>query len=431
MFNKIISHKQFAVNHEHCNLSIIIIRIPMIRLISIAAFLFFVFGTSTAQKGITFNNDFKNAFVNADKENKKVFIYFYADNCPGCDYLEEEFSNTSIGDLYNKSFVSYKFNGNTNGQRAAEYYNVFSFPTMIYVAADGDPVYSVRGYQDGKEIFEAGKMARRDGREIKKLMDKMYKDNPTDTDHLSNYIEYLMIRENFGKAKKLSKEYLNLRNNIDETEWMNFVLDYANDPSSYAHQVLLEEKEKFYKQFGKETVDPIIFGSIIYANLENQYTQSSNDQERQFIKSAVSKGYKPDDENLNMFYYNYLFSNPSLATTGVNGRDRDLHTKYALYVLENGTENVAREPLLLTSIFLLKYHQKQSTMSNLNDALANHHKKSPHYGVLDMQSVVLYSLGQEDLAVEKITQARELAMKSGIRDYRPSVTTFKKQGIIK
>ncbi len=403
----------------------------MNRLITISAFLFFVSISLDAQTGIKFNTDFKNAFVNAKKENKKVLIYFYTKNCPGCDYLEEEFSNKSIGDLYNKSFLSYKFDANTNGKNAAEYYNVYSFPTMLFVASDGDPVYSMRGYKEGQEIFDGGKIARRNGRDIKKLMDKKYKDNPKDTDHLNNYIEYLMIRENFGKAKKLSKEYLNLRNNIEEAEWMNFVLDYASDPESYAHKVLLEERQKFYEQYGKEIVDPIIFGSIIYENAEKQFTRNATEQERAFLKSAASKGYKPDDEQVSMFYYNYLFSNAGLTVTRISGRDKDLHTKYALFALENEMKGVDMETLIRTSVYLLKYHQRQSTMSNLNDVLDNKHKQSPHYGLLDMQSVVLYSLGQEDLAVEKIQQARELAVRSKIRDYRPSVTTFKKEGIIK
>jgi thioredoxin-related protein len=433
VFNKIISLKEFAVSGEHCTLSVHILNyyIVMMRLITVSAFLFFVSVSLHAQTGIKFNTDFKNAFSNAKKENKKVMIYFYADNCPACDYLQEEFSNTSLGNLYNKSFVNYKFNGNTGGKRAAEYYNVYSFPTMLFIANDGDPVYSLRGYREGKEIFDAGKMARRNGRDIKRLMDKKYKDDPEDTDHLYNYIEYQMVRGNFGKANKYSKEYLNLRDKIDDTEWMNFVLDYASDPTTYAHTVLLQEKDKFYKQYGREIVDPIIFGSILYEQAEKNFTRNAREQERAFLRSAASKGFKPDDSEVRMFYYNYLFTNPRLTVDGLSAKDRELHTKYALFALENGTEKVDRETLLRTAIYLLKYHQKQSTMSNLNDALDNRNKQTPNYGFLDMQSVVLYSLGQEELAVEKIQQARELAVSSGVRDYRPSVTAFKKQGIIK
>jgi len=402
----------------------------MIRLITVSTLLLFYALSGHTQTGITFNKDFSNAFIKARQEKKKVFIYFYADNCPACDYMSSEFANKSIGDLYNKSFVSYKYNGNAAGKRVAQYYGVYSFPTMLFVASDGDPVYSLRGAREGKEIFDAGKMARRNGRDIKKQMDKMYKDDKTDTDHLYNYIEYQMVRGNFSKANKLSKEYLNLRENIDKGEWMNFVLDYANDNTTHAHKLLLEERELFYKQFGKEIVDPIIWGSILYENAESQYGKSQSNQERAFIKSAVNKGYKASNPELRLFYFNYLFSDPSLSQGNVRGRDRDLYTKYALFVLDDRTETLDRETLIKMSIYLLRYHQKQSTMTNLNDALDNHFKRSPHYSVLDMQSVVLYSLGQEELAVEKIQHARELALKNKV-SYRPSITDFRKQKIIK
>ena len=58
-------------------------------------------------------------------------------------------------------------------------------------------------------------------------------------------------------------------------------------------------------------------------------------------------------------------------------------------------------------------------------------EQNPSHRILDMQANVLYALGNEELAIEKITEARELAAKTGIRDYKPSVTNLKKQRILK
>ncbi len=403
----------------------------MIRLFSCLIVMCFCIVNADAQKGVQFSNDFSNAFVRAYKEQKKVFLYFYADNCGACNHLQEEFSNTSIGNLYNKSFVNYKFNATRDGKKAAEYYNIFSFPTLLFVSDDGDPVYSVRGYREGSEIFEAGKIARKSGRDIKKLMDKKFKDNPTDTDHLYDYIEYQMVRQNFGKANKLTKEYLALRDQIPESVWMNFVLDYAYNPSSPAHDLLIAEKERFYKQFGKKVVDPIILGSILSENQQNQSNFGEQNLERAFINDALSKGFKSNDPSIKDYFFGYLFSNPQLMQTRFSRSQIGVHTKYAYYALENQKELLDTETLLRLSLYLLKYEQKESTMSNLNDLLVNQFKLNPQYGLLDMQSNVLYALGDEDLAVEKITEARALALSSGVRDYKPSVTTLKRQRILK
>ena len=388
------------------------------------------------QKGVQFNKDFSDAFVRADKENKKVFMYFYADNCPACNHLQEEFANTSIGNLYNQSFVSYRFNASRGGKNAAEYYNIYSFPTMLFVADNGEPVYSLKGYREGKQIFDAGKVARMTGREIKKLMDKKFKDNPTDTDHLYDYIEYQTVKQNFSKANKLTKEYLELRDQIEEPIWMNFVLDNASDPTSPAHDLLIAEKERFYKKFSRKQVDPIIWTSILRRGQENGAFFQEDELERAFVNDAQTKGYKSNDPYMRQFFYNYLFSNPQLLQSNFSRRQIDIHTRYAYYALENREEFLGQdfadiETLLRTSIYLLRYEQKASTMGNLNDLLDSQFEQNPSHRILDMQANVLYALGNEELAIEKITEARELAAKTGIRDYKPSVTNLKKQRILK
>lgn len=397
---------------------------------SIALFIFFLCQLS-AQKGIQFSKDFSNAFLQADKEDKKVFIYFYTDNCQACEYLEDEFSNTSIGNLYNDSFINFKSNGRTSGKRTAEYFGIYSFPTLLFIDSNGEPDFSARGYRDGKGLFEVGKMARRPARDIKKLMERKYKDTPTDTDHLYDYIEYQMIRGNFSKANKLSKEYLELRHTIEESIWMNFVLDYANDQQTYSHDLLIQEKDKFYETFGRDVIDPIIWGSIIGANQNRGQFMGMHDFERAFTKEAVRKGYDADDEKLRRYYFNYLFSNSLITSQRLSNKERDLHTRYAFYAIENKEQKYDREIILRAAIYLVKYHQKDSTMSTLNDILASHFEATPHHSFLDMQSVALYALGEEDLAVEKILAARELAVSAGVRDYTPSVTLFKKQRILK
>lgn len=383
------------------------------------------------KKGIDFRSDFTSAFDIADKENKLVFMYFYVPNCSACDWLAEDFANGSLGKLYNDHYLSYALDATGKGKKMAEYFGVFSFPTLLYVAPDGVVKFSARGYRDGKSIFDTGKLARQPIREIKKTMDGKYKSNPEDTDHLYDYIEYQFVRENYSKANKLIKQYLKQRDNIDKASWMNLVLDYAGDPESYSYEVLVEEKEDFIKQFGKKTIDETIWNSMI-KKVNQRYDPTNFVRfENQFINEAVDGGYDPKDDGLILFYSEYLHTNPLINRIRLRSSDKSLLTKYALEALLVEDHIYSREHLITMGVYLLRYYQKDTAMSKLNDALAANFEATPHHSYLDLQSVVLYAMGEEDAAVEKIAAARELAVSAGENSFKPSITEFKRRGIVK
>lgn len=393
----------------------------------------FLLSPSFAQeeKGINFRSDFTSAFDIADNENKLVFMYFYVPNCRACDWLAEDFGNGSLGKLYNDHYLSYALDATGKGKKMAEYFGVFSFPTLLYVTPEGVVKYSARGYRDGKSIFDAGKLARKPIREIKKTMDGKYKSNPSDTDHLYDYIEYQFVRENYSKANKLIKEYLKQRDQIDQASWMNLVLDYAHDPESYSYEVLIEEKEAFIKQFGQKMIDETIWNSMI-KKVNQRYDPSNFVRfENQFINEAVDGGYDPKDDGLVLFYSEYLHTNPLIDRVRLRSSDKSLLTKYALEAILIEDHVFSRKHLITMGVHLIRYYQKDNAMAKLNDVLAANFTETPHHSYLDLQSIVLYVLGEEDAAVEKIAAARELAISAGERNFKPSITEFKRMGIVK
>lgn len=358
-------------------------------------------------------------------------MYFRMPSCNACDFLEEDFGNTSLGKLYNDAYLSYKLDASGRGKQMAEYFGVFTFPTLLYVDSRGDVKFSARGYRDGKAVFEAGKLAKKPHRDIKKIMDERYKKNPADTDHLYDYIEYQYAKENFKKAKKLSKEYLNQRANIDKAAWMNFVLDYADDTDSYAYEVLMEDKDEFKKEFGDKLIDETIWNSIIRDLSQIYNANKLASFENRFVKAAVEAGYDKDDEKLNLFFSEYLFTNPYLAKLRLTSSDKSLLTKYALQSVLVKEQQFQLDHLVTMGVHLIQHYQKDNAMAVLNDALAYNFSLTPRHQLLDLQSVVLYTLDQEEAAVEKITQARELAIKNGVKSFKPSILSFKKMGIVK
>jgi len=389
------------------------------------------FAYAQEKKGIDFRKDFSAAFDLANKENKLVFMYFYVPNCGACDWLSEDFGNTSLGKLYNDHYLSYALDATGKGKKMAEYFGVFSFPTLLYVTSQGNVKFSARGYRDGKSVFDTGKLARQPIREIKKFMDNKYKTNPSDTDHLYDYIEYQFVRENYSKANKLIKEYLNQRDEIDKASWMNLVLDYAHDPDSYANEVLILKKEDFINEFGEKLINETVWNSLIKKVSRNTDPNNFSRFENRFIKEAVASGYNPKDDGLVLFYSEYLHTNPIINQIRFPSSDKALFTKYALEAILVEDHTFDRKHLITMGVHLIRYYQKENAMARLNDVLASNFEKDAHHSYLDLQSVVLYAIGEEDAAIEKVKAARELALSAGVKSFKPSITEFKRMGIVK
>ena len=75
----------------------------------------------------------------AAAENKLVFLDMYADWCAPCKVMDREvFTNKSLGEFFNKNFISYKVDTeDENGSTIAAVYGVQSLPTLIFVDANG------------------------------------------------------------------------------------------------------------------------------------------------------------------------------------------------------------------------------------------------------------------------------------------------------
>lgn len=404
----------------------------MYQLITLVFFAFYsTFASSQELKGIQFRTDYTAAFTVAEQEDKLIFLYFYVPDCTTCDWVEKDFGNKSLGKLYNDHYLSYALDAAGTGKQMAEYFGVFSFPTMLYVNPDGDVKFGTRGYRDGKSIFETGKLSIQSNKDIRKTMDRKYKANPNDTDHLYDYIEYQFVRKDFKKGNKLLKEYLKQRENIEKASWMNLVLDYANDTESYAHEVLQLEKELFTKEFGEKLINEIIWSSMITKLSQKTNPNDFARFEKKFIKEIIDEGDDPKGDELILFYSKYLFTNPVVNQVRLSSSDITLLNRYALESISVKNYTFERAHLIATGVYIIRYYQVENALSKLNEALAVNFEKDRHYSYLDLQSVALYLLGEEEKAVEKIVAAQELAVKSGAKNFKPSITEFKRKGIVK
>ena len=83
---------------------------------------------------------FETALAKAKKENKKVFIDFYASWCPPClAFAKNILTDTIVGENMNKAFVNVKYDAeNGEGKEVAIKYNVKAYPALMVLDAAGN-----------------------------------------------------------------------------------------------------------------------------------------------------------------------------------------------------------------------------------------------------------------------------------------------------
>lgn len=97
----------------------------------------------------------------AEKENKLVFIDFYATWCAPCKMMDQDvFPDKNIAEFFNKNFISYKVDGEKgNGQNLAALYDVKAYPTLIWVNTKGRVMARTEGGTYHTELMELAESA--------------------------------------------------------------------------------------------------------------------------------------------------------------------------------------------------------------------------------------------------------------------------------
>ncbi|MFA6947150.1 MAG: thioredoxin family protein [Pedobacter sp.] len=108
-----------------------------------------------------FSGSWEEAIQKAQKENKPIFLDLYATWCGPCKLLKiNTFSNKSVGELYNNSFINVSLNGDeADGALLAAKFQIRAYPALLYLDKNGSPVIYAEGYIKPSDFIRTGKEA--------------------------------------------------------------------------------------------------------------------------------------------------------------------------------------------------------------------------------------------------------------------------------
>lgn len=185
-------------------------------------------GKISAQ-GIKFEKGSLHALLQKAKaENKLLFIDAMADWCGPCKLMDKNiFSKTEVGAFYNKHFINAKFDMQKDavGMEIAKKYNVYSYPTFLFLNGDGQLIMENKGYMDESSFMNLGKHAANATTVLAEVKEKFLKG-----DHSPQVLASVIrtyIKTDAELAKKASEIYFENKKDADiSPEEVGFILSF-------------------------------------------------------------------------------------------------------------------------------------------------------------------------------------------------------------
>jgi thioredoxin-related protein len=264
---------------------------------------------SVSSQGIQFETGtWAEVLEKARQTNKPVFVDVYTTWCGPCKKMSKDiFTLPEVGDVFNKNYVCYKLDAeNGEGREIAKKYEVKSYPTYLFVKADGELFYRSVGSMPAQNfIAESDKaMVEMNDPKPMSMWEKEYADKKNDPAFLLAYMEK---RSRLGKSNtELFDAYLNLlpadQRTSDKVVEIYKQISRELQINSLAYNNLTENKTLFASRIpGLE--------NCFLAALSNSYRIATKEKNEQLLEQVVAEydklGATPKKITKEELYLNY------------------------------------------------------------------------------------------------------------------------------
>ena len=201
---------------------------------------------------------FEEAFSRARKEQKPVFVNFFADWAIPCHGMNKEvFSNAEFCNYMDKHFVCLWLNmDKAENESVAEKYGVKSYAHYLVLDADGNILLRMVG---GSRLPDFQESVARSLSEKTSLAGttKIYQSGKYSKKDLCNYLEALRLAKETEQFKKVGEVYMKMLKPKEYSAKENWAVFCSSikDRQSLNYEYLIDHKADFIKSVGAEKVD--------------------------------------------------------------------------------------------------------------------------------------------------------------------------------
>ena len=242
-----------------------------------------------AQESIQFENKtFSEILAKAKKEKKIIFMDAFAVWCGPCKMMEKNtFPKESVRKFYNENFINARFDMEKGeGKEIAKKYQVFSYPTFLFLNGDGEVVHKSLGYQEEEEFLQVGKNVianAKGGLTMRQRFEKGESDPAFLFDlFVQNYQNDPVL------AKQVSERYFQRKKDAAFTQQELMMLIYflrtSEDPN---YRVFVNAKKEILKFVSEQEYQQMDVNYKLNALLNKNFDEKTNQfQEDKFLQEA-------------------------------------------------------------------------------------------------------------------------------------------------
>ena len=364
-----------------------------------------------AQKSpVKFTYSESRAFRTAERDNKFVFSFIYADWSIPCQKMfNETFKDTTVINDLNSNFVNLAVN-HRRAKKFLDKYEVRVFPTIIIFDKEGNVYLRFVGYKDPEEMISMLDKTRFQNRYLKQNLDSLAK-----VLHPGNVLPAIdSIREyrDDYSAKNLIKWYLDNRKDWSDSVSLLLIKDNFALNKKYL-KYMSKNHDLFYQYFDplgiKENIAFHIYIKSLKRNFKGRPTFNYNPVRRWFRKYKLKDVDKMED----FVRIKYLMWG------------RGPSVRYSVNLLQNYPETTDENVLFASVIRLLIYsNSDRFDYDELIFSLRSTLDEDVSFWRYDALSLLYYKSGQDQKAEEAIQKAKARAKELG-EEYSPTLEVIK------
>lgn len=208
-----------------------------------------------------FHGSWEDALEEAEEQGKLIFVDCYTTWCGPCKRMAANtFPDPAVGEFYNANFINVKIDmEKEDGIRFRQKYSVSAYPTLYYIAPDGEVVFMTKGAKQPGDFLNIGQLAvkKYDGSAQYK---EMYDSGDHSYETVYNYIDALN-RSN-KSSLKVANEYFRDIENIDTPENLSMLMVATTRVDSRIFEYFEEYKDKLVKMEGEDAVAEVVRRSV-------------------------------------------------------------------------------------------------------------------------------------------------------------------------